>query len=160
MLHGNLNRTIFLLIDLNMLFQLLTLATSVLAVAVEQPKADNFIVGDIYFANDCTSDLDVAEYHPIKFGEVYKPKNPTTARKLWWNYPSKEIKLEFFADKQAKTPYATITPTGNYYISSICGLDGDQWNDKAFTVTKKAFVKGDVYFLNENSFVRATRSGL
>ncbi|KAJ2993860.1 hypothetical protein HDV02_002027 [Globomyces sp. JEL0801] len=138
-----------------MLFQSILLFASALCAAVNQPQSDNF-----YFGKDCYSPLEPGNYRKIVLGEDYRPQDSTELKKLWWNYPSKEIKLEFFADKSAKNPYATITPTGNYFVASVCGLDGAQWAEESFTVSKRGFLKGDVYFLNENSFVRASRSGL
>ncbi|KAJ2993612.1 hypothetical protein HDV02_002213 [Globomyces sp. JEL0801] len=141
-----------------MLFQFLTLASSALCLAVDSAAQNNFITGDIYFADDCKADLQVNQYRRIVFGEKYRPKDATKMKLLWWNYPAKEIKLDFYANDDAKTPYATITPTGQYFLGSACGWTGPQVNENSFTINTKRGISGEYFFLTQDSYVVASRS--
>jgi hypothetical protein len=96
-------------------FGLLSLAATVVA-SVEP------IIGSLVFYRSECPELSATNGQMIKItpSQIEKPANLTDIKSVYWVYPSTAFQVQFFENRKAKKPYATITGTEEGFVGFVC----------------------------------------
>jgi hypothetical protein len=128
----------------------LSLAASVLATV--EP-----VIGSLVFYRSECPEFSTANGQLIKItpSQIEKPENITDIKSVYWVYPTTALQVQFFENRKAKKPYATITGTEEGFVGFVCNYFKPEYQ---VTTTVSDTAKGhDGLFLSPDSYYKVVR---